>query len=287
MPKDSLFLCIRVPKSGSQSLMRGLAASFARQRVFYVPNTLDPDSRVSRMQRLRFLRARFQNLSRHYGTVSMRALWARIDRDALAGDLLMGGHVDFRTVSANIPRPLKIITLLREPIARARSEYDYMRRGYARKPLLSRFDASILHKRAGRLDFDSFLDFLFAHRAIYGDIASQYLGWTGTDNLAGFFANHVFHCGVLERSEDFARLLSLKLCRPFALPVENRAASERPEITARQRSLLEQIYARDIAMYHWVNANYWISPPEGLAQVTKLMRCGSSRRWNRNGHKGA
>jgi hypothetical protein len=255
MAEDGLFLCIRVPKSGSQSLVRGLTTALAGRRIFYVPNTLDLDSRVSRVQRLRFLRARYQNLSRYYGTVSMRAVWARIERDAVPGDLLMGGHVDFRTACAHLSRPLKMITLLREPIARARSEYDYMRRGYARKPRLNRFDAGVMHKRAGRLDFDAYLDFLFAHRAIYGDIASQYLGWDGQDNLASFFARNVFHCGVLERSDELARALSEKLGRPFVLPTENRTAGERPEITARQRALLEQIYARDIALYSWVSAS--------------------------------
>ena len=256
MSENSLFLCVRVPKSGSESLGRGLTDAFAGKRIFYVPNTLDPDSRVSRLQRLRFLRARFQNLSRHYGTASMRAVWGRIDRESQAGDLLMGGHVDYRTASAEIHRPLRIITLLREPVARALSEYDYMRRGYARKSRLNRFDASVLHKRAGRLEFDSYVDFLFAHRAIYGDIASQYLAWNGADDLADYFARHVFHCGVLERSEDYARRLAEKLGRPFALPRENRTVGERPGITARQRSLLEQIYARDISLYDWVRANH-------------------------------
>jgi hypothetical protein len=256
MAENSLFLCVRVPKSGSESLMRGLKAAFVGQRIFYVPNTLDPDSRVSRLQRLRFLRARYQNLSRHYGTVSLRAVWARIDREAQRGDLLMGGHIDFRTATAHIRCPLKIITLLREPVARARSDYDYMRRGYARKPRLNRFDASVLHKRAGRLDFDSYLDFLFAHRGIYGDIASQYLGWDKREDLPAFFARNMFHCGVLERSEAFARGLTEKLGRPFALPAENRTAGERPEVTARQRTLLEQIYAGDIVLYNWVSANF-------------------------------
>lgn len=255
MPENSVFLCIRIPKSGSQSLVRGLTDAFGGRRIFYVPNTLDPDSQISRLQRLRFLRARFQNLSRHYRTISMRAVWAGIDREARPGDLLMGGHVDFPTACANIRRPLKIITLLREPIARARSEYEYMRRGYVRKSRLNRFDASVLHKRAGQLDFDSYLDFLFEHRAIYGDIVSQYLGWDGADDLAEFFARHVFHCGVLERSKEFARGLSEKLGRPFALPVENRTAGGRPEITSRQRTLLEQIYARDMALYDWVRLN--------------------------------
>src|SRR5437762_8699138 len=114
MAGDGIFLCVRVPKSGSLSLVRGLAVAFAGRRIFYVPNTLDPDSEVSSLQRLRFLRARYQNLARHYGTVSLRAVWARIERDAGAGDLLMGGHVDFHTAAARVARPLKMITLLRE-----------------------------------------------------------------------------------------------------------------------------------------------------------------------------
>lgn len=255
MPENSLFLCVRIPKSGSQSLVRGLTEAFAGRRIFYLPNTLDPDSRISPLQRLRFLRARFQNLSRYYGTVSMRSAWARIDRDARPGDLLMGGHIDFQTASANVHRSLMIIALLREPVARARSEYEYMRVGYGRKALINRFDASVLHKRAGRLDFDSYVDFLFAHRAVYGDIASQYLGWNREDRLEEFFRRHVFHCGLLERSTGFAEGLSKKLGRTFALPIENRSAGERAEITSRQRTLLEQIYARDMELYDWVRVN--------------------------------
>ena len=256
MESNGLFLCLRIPKSGSQSLTRGLEAAFAGRHIFYVPNTLDPDSRVSLPQRIRFLRARWQNLFRHYRTVSMAAVWARIEREAAPGDLLMGGHVDFRTARTRLSWPLKIIALLREPIARARSEYDYMRGGFLRKSRFNRFDASVLHKRAGRLDFDSYLDFLSAHRAVYGDIACQYIGWDRSEDLAQFFARNVSHCGVIERSEDFARRLSEKLSRPFALPVENRTAGERLAITHRQRALLEHIYARDLALYNWVNANF-------------------------------
>ena len=256
MPEKPLFLCVRVPKSGSASLMHGLADAFAERRIFYLPNTLDPDSKVSPLQKLRFLRARFQNLSRHYGSVSMRKAWAWINRDSTPGDLLMGGHADFRTVRAHIKQPLKIITLLREPVARARSEYDYMRRGQLRKTPLRRFDSSVLHKAAGRYDFDSYLDYLFDRRAIYGDIACQYLGWDSNEEISEFFARHVFHCGVLERTPEFAEGLAAKLGRPFALPHENREPARRPEITAAQRSKIEQIYSRDMAMYEWLNSNY-------------------------------
>jgi hypothetical protein len=255
LPQSALLLCVRVPKSGSASLMHGLAEAFAARSVFYLPNTLDPDSRVSRLQKLRFLRARLRNLHRNYHTVRMQSVWARINREAALGDLLMGGHADFRTVRANIAQPLKIITLLREPLARARSEYDYMRRGQLRKPPLRRLDSSVLHKVAGRYDFNSYLDYLFERRHIYGNIACQYLGWDGSEGIPNFFAHNVFHCGLLERSEAFADGLAAKLGRSFALPHENREPGLRPEITSAQRKKLEQIYQRDIELYEWVRGN--------------------------------
>jgi hypothetical protein len=130
-----------------------------------------------------------------------------------------------------------------------------MRQSYARKVWFSRFDASVLHRRAGRYEFDSYLDFLFDHRGIYGNIVCQYTGWYGAEDLAGFFGRNVFHCGVLDRSSDFSRGLSEKLGRPFVLPTENRTAGERPAITMRQRSILEQIYSRDLTLYEWVRAH--------------------------------
>jgi hypothetical protein len=254
-PKTALFLCVRVPKSGSASLMRGLADAFAGRRIFYLPNTFDPDSQVSHLQKLRFLRARYRNLFRHYRSVSMGNAWARINRESAPGDLLMGGHVDFLTARTHIEHPLAIITLLREPLARARSEYDYMRRGQLRKSPLRRFDSSVLHKAAGRYDFDSYLDYLFDRRHIYGDIACRYLGWDGSAKLPEFFARNVFHCGVLERSREFAAGLAEKLARPFSLPHGNRDPTDRPEITPAQRGKLERIYPGDLVIYDWVRQN--------------------------------
>lgn len=254
-PAAALFLCVRVPKSGSESLRRGLAAAFADRRIFYLPDTLDPDSKISRLQRLRFYRSRFRNLFRHYRSFAIGDAFRRISREAAPGDLVMGGHIDFSTAVRGIARPLQIITLLREPLARARSEYDYMRRGYLEKPRLGRFDASVLHKAAGRYDFDSYLDYLLAHRAIYGDVACRYLGWNGHDDLARFFAANVFHCGVLERSAEFEQGLSEKLGLAFALPHENRVAVERPALSHAQGAKLEAVYPRDCELYDWVNSN--------------------------------
>lgn len=246
--------------------MKGLAQAFSEQRIFYFPNTLDPDSRVSPLQRLRFWRARYQNLFRHYRTFSLGAVCARIRREAKSGDLVMGGHVDFRTAEKEIARPLRMITLFREPLARARSEYDYMRRAFSRKSRLNRFDSSVLHKAAGRYDFDSYLDYLYERRQIYGDVACRYVGWDGHENLPELFAASVAHCGVLEQIDEFVRGLSEKLGRPFLLPHENREPMQRPALTATQRSRLEAVYPRDIELYEWVRENWLHAEPQRYLQ---------------------
>jgi hypothetical protein len=252
---DALLVCIRVPKSGSASLMRGLEDAFAGRRIFYLPDTLNLDGRLSRLQNLRYLRSRSQNLFRHYRTVSIARVYRRIAHEAKDGDLVSGGHIDFRTAQANIARNLRSIATLRDPVARVASEYRYLRRGYFRKSVFNRFDAGVLHRAAGRHDFDSFLDFLHDHRELYGDIASQYVGWDGNENLQAFFARTVFHFGVLEDSERFARELSEKLGRAFMLPHDNRTEGAREEpVSATQRARIEQIYARDLLLYEWTRA---------------------------------
>jgi hypothetical protein len=249
---EALFLCIRVPKSGSASLMRGLAAAFADRRIFYLPDTLNLDGRLSRLQNLRYLRSRSQNLFRHYRTFNIARVYRRIAYEGRLGDLISGGHIDFRTAQENIARDLRSIAMLRDPVARVASEYRYLRRGYFRKSIFNRFDAGILHRAAGRHDFDGFLDFLHDHREIYGDVASQYMGWDGAEELPAFFARTIFHCGVLEESERFARELSARLGRAFTLPHDNRTEGAREEpVSAVQRTRIEQIYARDMTLYEW------------------------------------
>jgi hypothetical protein len=252
---DSLLVCIRVPKSGSASLMRGLEQAFADRHIFYLPDTLNLDGRLSRLQNLRYLRSRSQNLFRHYRTFNIARVYRRIADEGRPGDLISGGHIDFRTAEANIARNLRSIGMLRDPVARVSSEYRYLRRGYFRKPVFNRFDAGVLHRAAGRYDFDGFLDFLHHRRELYGNIASQYIGWDGTEGLSAFFTRTVFHCGVLEESERFARELSEKLGRAFVLPHDNRTSGVREEpVSASQRARIEQVYARDIVLYEWARA---------------------------------
>jgi sulfotransferase family protein len=255
--EDSLFLCLRIPKSGSSSLGRALVHALKDARHFYLPDTLELDGRLSRFQHLRFRRAQIRNLVANYRTPSLEHAFARIDAEVTPGDLLSGGHIDFPTVRCRLKQRVKIVTIFRDPYARCRSEYHYARQNQLKKRPLARLDSNVVPQIAARYDFDGYLDFLLDHREVYGDIACAYLGLSAGDDIASFFAENVFHAGVLEQSTQFADSLAEKLGRPIVFPHLNKSESEQHvALGARARRKIESLYARDFDVYEWQLAQH-------------------------------
>lgn len=254
---DFICLGVRIPKSGSASLIQLLREAFAGQQVFYLPDTLDPASRITSFQNWRFRKSQIRNLLKHYGTMGLKGAFAQINARANNGDLIAGGHVDFPTVQKNLEKDAKIITILRHPAERCRSEYDYSRRNYFKKNVLTRFDSKLLKKIAGKYSFTGYLDFLLEHADAYGDIACAYLGWDKKVSLADFYANNIFHSGVLEENRNFARGLSEKLGKKLSFPHRNRTArEEKSKIDSEARRKLERLYAKDFELYAWLRKHY-------------------------------
>jgi hypothetical protein len=191
-------------------------------------------------------------LRRCYHTSDIALVYKAIEKDASDGDLIAGGHIDFSSVRQNVGRNLKMIVMLRDPAERSRSEYNYCRQAYFRKQAMSRFDATIMHKTAGRCDFATYLDFMLDHAPAYANLAARYIGWDGNEDLSCLFARDVFHSGVLERSDIFARALVEKLHRPVSFPHDNRTGKIRAHhFTSAQRRKVEQLYPLDFALYAW------------------------------------
>jgi hypothetical protein len=230
--------------------------AFAGRRRFILPTTIDLDGRLSRFQRARFKRSQVRNLMKHYGSPSLPNAFMRISAEAKDGDLIDGGHIDFPSVRAGIPRKLKMLTILRDPVERSRSEYNYARLTYLERNIIRRRTAATMQKIAGTHSFDGFLDFMHDHRAVYGNIASNYIGWDGVEDLASLFARDVFFAGQLEHRDRFARALSDKIGGQLAFPKTNDTLHKHVlGVSAAQRSKIEQIYPRDFTLYEWVGRN--------------------------------
>jgi hypothetical protein len=249
---DFLCVCVRIPKCGSTSLTHIVNAAFSNRRTFYLPHTLNLDASISSFQDMRFLRTRARNLLMRYRTTSIAKAFDIISTWATDGDLLAGGHIDFHSVREHIDRKVKMITIFREPAKRVRSEYNYSRLTYLDRGPFRRIDSGMRHKAAGKYDFDGFLDFLLDNRQLYGDVAARYIDWDGREGLDRYFANNVFHSGVLERSGAFEKGLSEKMGLKLTFPHKNRTRKDgETGVTAAQRSKIEKIYSRDFALYEW------------------------------------
>ena len=229
-----------------------VTSAFSARRIFYLPHTLELDGRLSRFQHFRYLRTQRRNLFAAYGTRNLDDAFAAIRSCIRGGDLIGGGHIDFPSVSRALDRPVKIITLLRNPCQRSLSEYRYARNNHLQKPRLARFDSHAVAMIAAKYDFEGYLDFLTEHRAIYGDIASRYLGFDGTDP-AGFFHRNVFHAGILELPHEFSRGLAAKTGRPVGFPHLNRTdASSQAELSHKARQKIARLYEHDFIAFEWL-----------------------------------
>ena len=247
---DFVYVCIRVPKSGSSSLIGALTTALADSRRFFLPDTLNLDGQFSAFQRWRFRRARAGNLLTHYGSRRMSRALAVVKAEARAGDLIYGGHFDFNFARQALGRPVKIITMLRNPVERVVSEYNYARHNHLRRNPIQRIDSKLQAKIAARYSLIGYLDWLLERREVYGDLASRILGWDGAQSLDDFFRANVFHAGVLEDTPGFARGLSEKLGRTVDFPWANATLgrSERGAC-AEARTRLERLYPRDFELY--------------------------------------
>jgi hypothetical protein len=248
---DFVCVCIRIPKCGSTSLTSSLQSAFGSRRIFYLPHTLDIEGDISLLQRIRFCRSQMRNLVTHYRTTNVQAAYRTIASQALDGDLICGGHIDFPSVRENLGRPVKMITLFRNPITRCRSEYNYLRHSYFMKPALSRLDAGIRQRTAARFSFHGYLDFLLEYAHAYGDLAARYVGWDGIAPLDTFFAHYVFHSGLLEDRGGFAQGLSLKLGLPLHFPHDNESRISAANVGWPDRAKIERLYPRDFQLYEW------------------------------------
>jgi len=250
---DFLCLCLRIPKCGSASLADALAAAFRDRQKFYLPHTLNLEGELSALQDLRFHRTRARNLLCNYGTTDINKVFDYIKRRARDGDIIAGGHIDFPSVRHNLKRRVKMIALMRNPADRCRSEYEYLRQGYCKKPPLSRFDASAKQKAAGRYSFRGYLDFLLEYFELYHDLAARYVGWDGEENLSAFFADNVFHFGLLEYLDAFVSELGEKIGREVPFPHRNATAkASRTDIAATDRSRIERLCPTDFELYEWM-----------------------------------
>lgn len=253
---EPLVHCIRIPKSGSTSLTRMLGQAFEDRRRFYLPDTLRREASLSAWQAFRLWRSQTQNLVQKLNVLTLDAALRKIEAQGQPGDLIAGGHSDVATVRARLTKPVRFVTLMRDPAERARSDYNYARAGYLKKKPWQRFDAHILAGVAGRYDFAGFLDYQLDHPEVFGDLAAAYLGWRAGVPLGDHLADTLWDWATLETADRLAARLSERMGKSVAFGRHNMTETiARSDIGADERTRIERLCARDYELYERCRAD--------------------------------
>lgn len=251
----AVYALVRIPKSGTTSLVSMVTAALPSARAYYMPKLLRSDEGPSRLEKLRETRSRWRRLWRLFGTLSEETAWRRLAARLREGDIV-SGH--FAYGAPQLPGfGIRYVTLLRDPLKRLISEYNYARLGYSKRGAVQRLtNRGRLAEAAGR-SFGGYLAFLEEHRSLYEDIALRYVtGGRGCDDPLAHLESHFFHYGALERLELFAEQLGAKLCAKVELRRERvTPASAEVALSVAERARFERLFERDIAMHQSVLAH--------------------------------
>jgi len=244
-----VYAIVRVPKSGSTTLVHIMKAALPDAQVFQLPHDKIGKWNTSPIQGLRFLRSQKKALFGRYRSFSLDKVMARIETNARCGDLIAGGHVTLATFK-RLKLETRVVTLLRDPVSRFLSQYNYARRNYQRKPLYRRFDSSFLERRAGTLSIDDFAAAMEEHAEVLGNHASGMLGINDPHVIPEILQRELFHFGVLEAMPAFLEGLQHKLGRRIE-GVHRNATGERAatELSAETRARIERLNALDCELY--------------------------------------
>lgn len=249
MSDDRLFVIVRIPKSGSNSLRRMMKAAMPAATIHSMPNPSKPDAGVSWLENLRVTRGRIRRRWRNYRVMTNEKAWAKIAEEAKDGDIVQG---HFSYGDPIVPGfELDYITIIRDPVQRLMSEYFYSKRGFEKRSIFRKLYNFGRLRAASELGFSDYIGYLHDRRDLYANRATRFItGAAACDDPSAFLIENYFHFGTLEQVEDYVRTLSEKLGGTVSMPHYNKSENRHEiALSAKDNSRLEDLYSEDIKLH--------------------------------------
>ena len=251
LPKDdlpNLYAVVRVPKTGSTSLAGMFYAALPDAKFHNLHFLGNEDKQTGDFYSSFRHHRRQKRFLRKIGVADEQALFAKIQAEAVEGDVLIG-HFPMSKVQYPLER-LQPITMLRDPVARFLSRYRYDRVGYQKRNWIRRSYVGGQLAAAGTRDLDSYIDFAEAHRDLFRNDMARQLSTSGDPQKAlDEVRQHYFHIGTLEQIDRFAVELQEKLARPVQVERKNVTPSDGAVVSPQQRSRIESLVDLDMQLY--------------------------------------
>lgn len=249
MNTDRLFVIVRIPKSGSNSLRGMVSAALPGTPVHSMPNPSKPDAGVSMLENLRVARGRIRRRWRNYRVLTNDQAWEKIARTAKSGDIVQG-HIGFG--DPQLPGfELDYITVIRDPVQRLMSEYFYSQRGFEKRSIFRKLYNYGRLRAASKLGFSDYIAYLHERRHLYANRATRFItGARACEDPGAFLMENYFHFGTLEHIDQYVSTLSEKLGSRVPPTHRNKSENRRDISLSRQDlSRLEDLYSEDMKLH--------------------------------------
>ena len=227
--------------------------SFVKSAHFRLPSLEIEPSKSNFLESLRRQRSQFKGTLAH-GALTEKGMWKNIAKKATSGDII-SGHLPYGR--ADLPNwELRYITLLRNPVDRAISQYFYTREGYLKRPAIRKAYLKGMSEVAAKGSLIDYLKYLHANQNRYSNPATAYITGSRTHPAPfEFLKENYFHFGILEEISIFATQLAEKTnTKPHELWVNKTKTKGKPVVSDEERELLNSLFQKDIDLYNKVKA---------------------------------
>ncbi len=266
-----LYFIVRIPKSGSQSMRYMVKAALHDRHYFRLPHlATEPDTGITLYDRFRLRRKLIKGFLKDYGVFTESAVWKKISRTAKDSDII-SGHLHYGR--PQLPGwELQCITLLRNPVDRLISEYNYWRQNFQSRTFIQKRYVRGLLLVAGTCSLSDYIRYVHEHRKTLGNPATAFVvgHHTGCDPF-DFLQQNYFHFGVLDEMDFFAQELSQKLNRPVATAWTNKTRkTAENKLSPADMALLEELLDSDIPLYQKALAHIRAKKQQKATEGTEI-----------------
>lgn len=175
-------------------------------------------------------------------------MWSHIDNHAKAGDVISGHFSYGRPALEKFEQ--KYITIIRNPITRVISDYNYSGYRHNQSKPFYHFIKSGKQKQAANQSFSDYLSFLLEHKEMYENPATKYIVGSMHNDPYTQLKTNFFHYGTLENFEKFSVILCEKLNAPVKTNWTNKTPPKKTfEINKSDQRLIELLFDMDLSLY--------------------------------------
>ena len=255
MSRPASYFFIRVPKCASTALREALVAAHPEFAALKLRSPMSYSWRQGLYGNLRLLKKERRMLWNNFRVLSYPAMWKKLAADS-SGGRIISGHMKYSEIAMD-KRQVRLVTLLRHPVDRFISDYNYSSNSYKNKGFLSQHLYTNERSQAGRASLEEYVGYLEKTGQDRRAYQLEYVidpNWSG--DPVDFMEQHYFCYGLVENMAAFKADFFEKTAVELQLENLNRSKGvDKGSISPSLRQRIEALCVKDIEFYNRIESN--------------------------------